>query len=128
MFNAATKGWTIQIREIGGVNVNIQHKAVLATDNFGQVSDERWGQNRRAEFSLRFVSVGFLVLLGYYLGARLGFALTFAPHPVSVMWPPNAILLAALLLTSSRWWWFVVLAALPAHLAAPNGRAEFLCR
>jgi PAS domain S-box-containing protein len=58
-----------------------------------------------------------LVFAGYYFGAKLGFALTFHPHPVSVLWPPNAILLAALLLTPVRIWWLVLLAALPAHLA-----------
>src|SRR5580765_4106679 len=59
-----------------------------------------------------------LVFVGYYLGARLGFALTFQPHPVSVLWPPNSILVAALLLTPPRVWWFVLLAAFPAHCAA----------
>src|SRR4029077_12518850 len=47
-----------------------------------------------------------------------GFELTFQPHPVSVLWPPNAIVVAALLLTPPRRWWLVLLAALPAHLAA----------
>jgi len=56
------------------------------------------------------------VFAGYYLGAKLGFALTFHPHPVSVLWPPNSILLAALLLTPRRAWWIPLLAALPAHL------------
>ena len=46
------------------------------------------------------------------------FALTFQPHPVSVLWPPNSVLVAALLLTPPRSWWLVLLAALPAHLAA----------
>jgi len=57
-----------------------------------------------------------VVALGYYLGAEIGFALTFQPHPVSTLWPPNSILLAALLLAPKRWWWFLLLAALPAHL------------
>jgi PAS domain S-box-containing protein len=56
-----------------------------------------------------------LVFVGYYLGAKIGFALTFKPHPVSVLWPPNSILLAALLLTPRRTWWVLLLAALPAH-------------
>ena len=58
---------------------------------------------------------GILVFLGYYLGSKLGFLLTFHPHPVSVLWPPNSILLAALVLTPVRTWWFLLLAALPAH-------------
>lgn len=58
------------------------------------------------------------VFVGYYLGARVGFALTFLPHPISVFWPPNSILLAALLLTPPRIWWLLLLAAFPAHLIA----------
>src|SRR5438876_11034025 len=58
-----------------------------------------------------------LVSAAYYLGAKIGFALTFQPHPVSVLWPPNSILLAALLLTPVRVWWVILLAAFPAHLA-----------
>ncbi len=58
------------------------------------------------------------VFVGYYLGARIGFALTFQPHPISVFWPPNSVLLAALLLTPPRIWWLLLLAAFPAHLIA----------
>ena len=64
------------------------------------------------------VVTGLVVFVGYYLGAKLGFALTFRPHPVSVLWPPNSILAAVLLLTPVRIWWLVLLAAFPAHLAA----------
>lgn len=56
-----------------------------------------------------------LVFAGYYFGAKIGFALTFRPHPVSVLWPPNAILLSGLLLTPVRQWWVVLLAVFPAH-------------
>src|SRR5436189_3004831 len=56
------------------------------------------------------------VAIAYYLGAKLGFALTLRPIPISTLWPPNAILLAALLLTPVSWWWAILLAALPAHL------------
>src|SRR5438046_8777897 len=66
----------------------------------------------------RMVRTGFLGFVGYYLGARIGFALTFQPHPISVFWPPNSVLLAALLLTPPRIWWFLLLAAFPAHLIA----------
>ena len=64
------------------------------------------------------IGIGLLVFVGYYLGARVGLALTFQPHPISVFWPPNAVLLAALLLTPPRIWWFLLLAAFPAHLIA----------
>jgi PAS domain S-box-containing protein len=59
-----------------------------------------------------------LVCVSYYLGARLGLALTFQPHPISPLSPPNAILLAALLLSPVRSWPWLLLAAFPAHLAA----------
>jgi PAS domain S-box-containing protein len=66
----------------------------------------------------RLPVIGLCVFAGYYLGAKLGFALTFHPYPVSVLWPPNSILVAALLLTPPRTWWFILLAAFPAHWAA----------
>ena len=59
-----------------------------------------------------------LVSLGYFIGVKIGFALTFQPHPISTLWPPNAILLAGLLLTKPRYWWLLLAAAFPAHLAA----------
>ncbi len=66
----------------------------------------------------RVAGVALSVAVAYYLGAKIGFALTLRPHPVSVLWPPNSILLAALLLTPGRMWWIILLAAFPAHLAA----------
>jgi PAS domain S-box-containing protein len=57
------------------------------------------------------------VAVAYYLGAKLGFALTLRPSPISTLWPPNSILLSALLLTPVRWWWIILLGALPAHFA-----------
>src|SRR5678816_3410043 len=69
-------------------------------------------------FEWRVAGIALCVFVGYYLGAKVGFALTFKPHPVSVLWPPNSILVAALLLTPLRIWWFVLLAAFPAHCAA----------
>ena len=70
-----------------------------------------------APFGWRLPVIGLCVFAGYYLGAKIGFALTFKPYPVSVLWPPNSILVAALLLTPPRIWWFVLLAAFPAHCA-----------
>lgn len=57
-----------------------------------------------------------LVGSAYYVGAKIGFALTFKPHPVSTLWPPNSILFAALLLSRPRSWWLLLLAAFPTHL------------
>lgn len=58
-----------------------------------------------------------LIAFGYYFGAKLGFALTLAPVPVSTLWPPNAILLAGLALTPFRAWGLVLSAVFLAHLA-----------
>jgi len=66
----------------------------------------------------RLAQIGVTVFAGYYLGAKLGLGLTFFPNPVSVLWPPNAILFAALLLVPPAAWWVVIAAALPAHLFA----------
>src|SRR5438477_2822113 len=68
--------------------------------------------------TVRLAISAVLVFGGYYFGAKIGFALKFPPHPVSVLWPPNSILLAALLLTPRRTWWVLLLAALPAHWLA----------
>ena len=62
--------------------------------------------------ALAALSVG----AAYFIGAKIGFALTFQPHPVSTLWPPNSILFAALILSKPRSWWFLLLAAFPAHL------------
>jgi PAS domain S-box-containing protein len=62
------------------------------------------------------VSIALVVALAYYAGARLGFLLVFPGSPLSVIWPPNAIVLAALLLVPPRAWWIVLLGVLPAHL------------
>ena len=74
-------------------------------------------QSRNRFFDWRVAVISLSVALAYYIGAKIGFALTFRPHPVSVLWPPNSILLAALLLTPVRIWWLILLAAFPAHLA-----------
>jgi PAS domain S-box-containing protein len=59
-----------------------------------------------------------LVAAAYYLGAKIGFAFTFQPHPISTLWLPNSLLLAALLLSPVSSWRLLLAAALPAHLAA----------
>ncbi|MCI0663782.1 MAG: MASE1 domain-containing protein, partial [Acidobacteria bacterium] len=75
-------------------------------------------KSNRGQFGRHIRTAGYalIVFLAYYLGAKVGFALTFKPHPVSTLWPPNAILLAFLLLTPRRMWKVVLLAAFPAHL------------
>src|SRR5215467_4829263 len=75
-------------------------------------------RNSSGVFDRHLLMLGLWVFAGYYLGCKVGFALTLQPHPVSVLWPPNSIVVAALLLTPIRLWWFVLAAAFPAHLAA----------
>ena len=70
----------------------------------------------RYQHILRSALVALLVSLAYFIGAKIGFALTFKPHPVSTLWPPNSILFAALLLSPVRSWWLLLLAVLPAHV------------
>ena len=64
----------------------------------------------------RWPRIVVVVFAAYYLGARVGLALTFQPLPISVFWPCNAMLFAAMLLLPTNLWWLVAAAALPAHL------------
>src|SRR5262245_56436339 len=71
-----------------------------------------------AKATLRVLGSASLVGIGYYVGTRVGFALTPSGQPNSTFWPPNAILLAAFLLAPRRVWWTFLLTVLPAHLLA----------
>jgi PAS domain S-box-containing protein len=62
------------------------------------------------------VAAALAIALGYYLGAKLGFALTLAPVPVSPLWPPNAIVLGSLVLMPRRSWPLVLTAVFGAHV------------
>jgi len=77
-----------------------------------RVSNNEFASRRILRPALAALSVG----AAYYIGAKIGFALTFQPHPVSTLWPPNSILFAALILSKPRSWWFLLLAAFPAHI------------
>ena len=77
-----------------------------------KVSSNEFVSRRVLRLALAALSVG----AAYYIGAKIGFALTFQPHPVSTLWPPNSILFASLILSKPRSWWFLLLAAFPAHL------------
>src|SRR6266513_63015 len=92
--------------------------ASVSLEAAGVPSVARNGSTFSTVFDRRLLLIGLWVFAGYYVGCKIGFALTFHPHPVSVLWPPNSVLVAALLLTPPRVWWFVLLAAFPAHLAA----------
>ena len=84
-----------------------------------RVSQPGTGGTGHAETTKSYALIAaILVAIAYYTGAKVGLALTFQPHPISSLWPPNSLLLAGLLLTPTRAWWMLILAALPAHLAA----------
>jgi PAS domain S-box-containing protein len=93
-------------------------RASVSFEATGVQPVERNANGLYAVFDRHLLMIGLWVFAGYYLGCKVGFALTFQPHPISVLWPPNSVLVAALLLTPPRSWWVVLLAALPAHLAA----------
>lgn len=58
------------------------------------------------------------VAAAYFVASKLGFALTLSPNPISILWPPNALLLAVLLQTPPPRWWPILAAVFPAHLLA----------
>jgi diguanylate cyclase (GGDEF)-like protein len=71
-----------------------------------------------------------LVLVLYYMGARLGVSYTVMPEGIAILWPPNAVLLAALLCFGGRGYAGFALSALAAELAADLPAftlAEALC-
>ena len=51
----------------------------------------------------------------YLVGTKVGLLLTPHDQPVSLLWPPNALLLAMLLLSPQRSWKWYALAILPVH-------------
>src|SRR5438874_11337854 len=67
-------------------------------------------------FNRRVGGIALCVFVGYYLGAKVGFALTFRPHPVSVLWLPNEILLAVILLPPVRVWWVILISVFTVHV------------
>jgi two-component system sensor histidine kinase UhpB len=67
-------------------------------------------------------TVSFAVITGiiFYVGTRVGFALTPNGQPNSAFWPPNAILLAVLLLSPRKVWWILLVAMVPPHFVAQH--------
>lgn len=87
--------------------------------------DSFLGTDRSTSASAAIVSrtsiIALLVAAGYYVGSQIGFFFTPPHTPLSILWPPNAILLAALLLTPRRIWWVLVLAVFPVHFLIQLG-------
>ena len=84
----------------------------LSTDRRSSVTSLRgpiWSGRQTALAAL-------LTAAAYWVGARVGLALTFGATPVATVWPPNAVLLASLLVAPTSVWWILLLAALPVHL------------
>ena len=73
-------------------------------------------RSRTIDSRVRCLHTALLVGVAYYLGALIGFALTFPDEAVSTLWPPNAIVLTALLLASTSEWWIVLSGAFLGHL------------
>src|SRR5262245_57842768 len=71
--------------------------------------------------NVRQIAAYLALPLSYFIGAKIEFALTAYPQPISMLWPPNAILLAALLLTPKSHWPVLIALVFPAHLAAELG-------
>src|SRR5207344_797688 len=64
------------------------------------------------------IQIALLVAILYYAGTKVGFFFKPVGVPISIFWPPNALLLAAFLMTPKRLWWAILAAVLPAHLLA----------
>jgi PAS domain S-box-containing protein len=89
--------------------------AVMSAPRVMGAGTDAGGSNWRPA---RVASAVLLTALGYWVGAKLGVALTPFPQPVASLWPPNAVLLAALLIVPPRYWAVILLGVLPVHLAA----------
>jgi signal transduction histidine kinase len=78
--------------------------------------------SRSSFYERNLQSVAFALITGifFYVGTRIGFALTPNGQPNSAFWPPNAILLAALLLAPRKVWWILLVAMVPPHFAAQH--------
>jgi two-component system, LuxR family, sensor kinase FixL len=84
----------------------------------GRRSDEPGSAAAGDETLNHALFLALLVAILYFVGAKVGLALTFSPFPLAVLWPPNALVFGALLIAPTRWWWVLLLAVLPAHLLA----------
>jgi signal transduction histidine kinase len=90
------------------------HGQSAASGSLAARRAQRWPPGPAPGWALPALLVG----AGYYLAVHVGLAFTPEPYPISMLWPPNALLLAALLLTPTGLWWILLAAALPAHLLA----------
>ena len=75
---------------------------------------------RRTVNRSRDAALVVLVATAYFVGTKIGFALTPGNEPIAMFWPPNAILLGALLLAPVRLWAPFLVALVPAHFLAQS--------
>src|SRR4051794_25209409 len=87
-----------------------RHGAAVARQETFRVPPQVMGSFRST------VVLSVVVACAYYAGAELGLLLKLPGNPISLLWPPNAILLAALLLAQPRRWPMFLLAVLAAHM------------
>jgi PAS domain S-box-containing protein len=80
------------------------------------VARARWLARMRAPSRAQWTAA-LATAIGYYAGAKIGFAFTASDQAISTLWPPNAILLAALLIAPISAWPYIFVALFPAHLA-----------
>src|SRR5262245_55701498 len=78
---------TIQAAKLGGVRVSA---GLYPTTQGGVGLAARLRALRVGDWSS--LTRALLAAGGYYAGAKVGLELTFSPHPISVLWPPNSIL------------------------------------
>ena len=72
---------------------------------------QEWREDPPRPASLRYLSIGALVFLVYFIAGKLSLHLAYLHPSVSPVWPPSGIALAAFLLFGSRLWPAVFLAA-----------------
>jgi signal transduction histidine kinase len=118
VFEISPKEGTADLKRLNNGDGEARFEAWVMSDHGTGHIDSSWERDSKRTTSLmRTASYTLLVCAAYYAGAKLGFALRLHPHPVSPLWPPNAILLAALILAPVRLWWVLLLAVFPVHMA-----------
>jgi signal transduction histidine kinase len=84
-------------------------------------SDGRGFRFQQRQLWKKPIAWALIAAVAYYCGCRLGFAFTFNPRPISILWPPNAILMSALLLVPRRNWPLVLVLVFAAHVVVQLG-------
>jgi signal transduction histidine kinase len=86
------------------------------------LNELRRGSRVQRKEVARSIVYAALVGVAYFGAMKLGFATITPSGPISVFWPPNAVLLSTLLLAPRRNWWLLIAMVLPFHLAGQLSR------